>query len=76
MNLLKESIDKIPGKVPVVAEACGVSPRAVYKWLKTGRLPRTDYTGETSYAKTISDLSGGTVEANWLLNKTKQSASY
>lgn len=75
MTVLKESIEKIPGKVPALADACGVSPRAVYKWLKTGRLPRTDYTGETQYSKVISELTGGSVDASWLLESTKQSSS-
>ena len=27
--------------IPEVAKACGVSERAVYKWLKNGFLPKT-----------------------------------
>lgn len=34
-------------RVPVVAKACGRTPRAIYKWINSGCLPRTDYTGET-----------------------------
>lgn len=41
-----------------IAVACGVSPAAVHKWKSIGRLPRTDFTGETSYAETISSLHG------------------
>lgn len=39
-----------------VAKACGVSVQAVYKWTRKG-LPRTEWTGETSHAKTIATLS-------------------
>lgn len=48
-NSLGEIIKKI--RVPVVAEACGCSPRAIYKWIANGSLPRTDYTDETNYAE-------------------------
>ena len=47
-NSLGEIIKKI--RVPVVAKACGCSPRAIYKWIANGSLPRTDYTDETNYA--------------------------
>lgn len=55
MSNLKESIDDAGG-VPAVAKACGISERAVYKWLSSCSLPRTEYTGETSYADVISEL--------------------
>lgn len=29
--------------IPEVAKACGVSERAVYKWLKNGFLPKTEF---------------------------------
>jgi hypothetical protein len=37
-----------------VASACGVTHQAVLKWLKRGRLPRTEYSGETNYAELIA----------------------
>ncbi|WP_449649172.1 Cro/Cl family transcriptional regulator [Rahnella aceris] len=43
-------------RVPVVAIACGVSARAIYKWIDRGSLPRTDFTGETTYAQKISTV--------------------
>ncbi|WP_088706301.1 hypothetical protein [Noviherbaspirillum denitrificans] len=46
--------------VPVLASICSVSPVAVYKWLKKGRLPRTEWTGETNYAALIAEASKGT----------------
>lgn len=75
MNVLKTSIDQIPGKIPAAAKACGVSVRAVYKWIDAGRLPRTDYTGETEYAKQIADISGGAFSSDWLLSETLKSTS-
>lgn len=75
MNVLKASIDKIPGKVPAVADACGISVRAVYKWIDAGRLPRTDYTGETAYAKRLAELSGGAFTPEWLLSETMKTSS-
>lgn len=55
MQELKKAIEDAGG-VTVVALACGKTPRAVYKWLTAGCLPRTEYTGETSYAEKISAL--------------------
>lgn len=55
MQILKKAIDAAGG-VAAVALACEKSPRAVYKWLSAGRLPRTDYTGETTYAQRICAL--------------------
>lgn len=69
MRPLKKSIDDAGG-VPVVALACGKSPRAVYKWLAADCLPRTEYTGETRYAERIAALAkanGKPFEVSWLL---------
>jgi hypothetical protein len=69
MGPLKKSIDDAGG-VPVVALACGKSPRAVYKWLSAECLPRTEYTGETRYAERIAALAaarGKPFEPSWLL---------
>lgn len=69
MTPLKKCIDDAGG-VPPVSVACQVSPRAVYKWLTAESLPRTEYTGETDYAKRIATLAtqnGKPFEATWLL---------
>ena len=74
-NTLRDTINTIPGKTAKVASVCGVSARAVYKWMHSGRLPRTDYTGETSYASKIAEASEGSISADWLLQETlKESA--
>ena len=69
MRPLKKSIDDAGG-VSAVALACGKTPRAIYKWLVADALPRTDYTGETEYAKKIAELAtarGKPFDADWLL---------
>lgn len=68
---LKEVIDSIGG-VASAASICGISPRAVYKWLKAERLPRTDYTGETHYAELLANEAnkkGITISPEVLLRK-------
>lgn len=59
-------------RVPVVAIACGVSARAIYKWIDRGSLPRTDFTGETTYAQKISTVSGGQFSEQQILEISKQ----
>ena len=38
------------------AEACGVSQTAVQKWMKNGRLPRTEWTGESRHAEVLAGI--------------------
>lgn len=45
--------------VQTLSVACGCSPRAIYKWIEKGSLPRTDFTGETNYAELIAEASAG-----------------
>lgn len=69
MSILKKCIDDAGGVAPV-AEACGKSPRAIYKWLAAESLPRTEYTRETNYARRIAELAtsnGRAFDAEWLL---------
>lgn len=50
-NLITQAIAQVGlGKL---AAACGVTYQALRKWEKAGRLPRTDWTGETDYAEAI-----------------------
>ncbi|AQZ96571.1 hypothetical protein BVH74_18245 [Halopseudomonas phragmitis] len=66
MSALKEVVAKAGG-VSAAAGICGVSPRAVYKWLAADALPRTEYTGETSYAAVLAKAAGEPFSAEEIL---------
>lgn len=68
-NSLGEIIKQV--RVPVVAKACGLTPRAIYKWIGSGCLPRTDYTDETNYAEKIALASGGQFTADQIREVSK-----
>ncbi len=55
-----------------IASACGISQRAVYKWLKKGSLPKTEFYGKTHYAATIEQLTAGRFVAEALLEESRQ----
>ncbi|WP_337021615.1 YdaS family helix-turn-helix protein [Pantoea anthophila] len=57
--------------VAQVAKACGISPRAVYKWLKKGSLPKTEFYGRTQYAMTIEKLSQGQFDSEKILEESR-----
>lgn len=65
MNLRKAI--ECAGGPPAAAKACGISLQAVHKWLAAGRLPRTEYTGETQYAEKIAAAAGGAFSSQELL---------
>lgn len=65
MNKLRLAIKGVG--IKEVASACGVSERAVYKWMKNGALPKTEFFGRTAYAETIEALSSGRYQAAELL---------
>lgn len=44
-----------------LAKALGVTYQAVRKWQAAGRLPRTEWTGETRYADRIEQATSGAV---------------
>lgn len=52
-----------------LARGLGVTYQAVRKWEAAGRLPRTEWTGETEYAERIVKLTGGQVERGQLLKR-------
>lgn len=54
---LTEAIKEVG--VTQISSACGCSVRSIYKWMKKGSLPRTDFTGETNYAEKIAKASHG-----------------
>ena len=51
-----------------LAKACGVKHQSVYRWVEKGSLPRTDWTGETDYARRIEEATKGAVTRDELLN--------
>lgn len=50
-----------------LAKRCGVSYQAVRKWEKQGRMPRTEWTGETHYSEAIAEATDGQVTRDSLL---------
>ncbi len=70
MHRLDEPIKSIG--ITKVAQACGVSERAVYKWLKNGFLPKTEFFGKTNYADKIEEISHGQYKALDLLDLSKK----
>jgi hypothetical protein len=51
----------------LLARECKVSHQAVRKWQRAGRMPRTEWTGETVYSSTIERITGGEVRKADLL---------
>jgi hypothetical protein len=51
------------------------TPWAVNKWLRAGRLPRTEYTGETNYAAALERATKGEITAAALLEEGRQRAT-
>lgn len=70
MNNYTESlikVRKILGNWDAVGKACGgLSGKAVMKWRDKGRPPRTEYTGETNYAKMLADATNNQVNESCL----------
>jgi hypothetical protein len=66
LNLQKAK--NLLGSYEAVGRACGgLSGKAVIKWHKKGKPPRTEYTGETNYAALIEKATGGEVNREDLL---------
>lgn len=71
---VKQAVYMIGGP-KVAADICGVSIRAVYKWLDVGRLPRSAYTGEKPYAEILAKHCDAKFTAAWLLSTTETKAA-
>jgi hypothetical protein len=57
-----ESARQIIGSYASLGQVCGgISGQAVRKWSLLGYPPRTEYTGETTYASAIARATGGRV---------------
>lgn len=52
-----------------LARHLGVTHQAVRKWEAAGRMPRTEWTGETGYARVIERVTDGVVTREQLLDK-------
>jgi hypothetical protein len=52
-----------------LAKELGVSGQAVRKWQRAGRMPRTEWTGETKYSELIQRLTMDVVTKDMLLAK-------
>jgi DNA-binding transcriptional regulator YdaS (Cro superfamily) len=65
MNPIKRAVTVVGG-ASVAARLCGVSARAINKWVAAGKLPRTEYTGETQHAENLAKGSSGAFTAEWL----------
>lgn len=65
-NLISKAID-LTG-LTNLAKACGVTYQSVKRWEAKGRVPRTDWTGETDYASCIEEATKGAVTRDQLLN--------
>ncbi|AHN72153.1 hypothetical protein [Aggregatibacter actinomycetemcomitans] len=66
MESLKNIIDSLGAAK--VANLCGISVRAVYKWRTSNSLPRTEYTGETKYSEILSQALENTVSPEEIRN--------
>jgi hypothetical protein len=65
LHPLQEAIDIIG--LAVLSRELKVSHQAIRKWQERGRLPRTEWTGETDYSGSIARLSGDRVKRERLL---------
>lgn len=65
-NLISKAIDLVG--LAVLARACDVSYQAVQKWNLKGRLPRSEWTGETNYASRIEEATHGQITRDQLLD--------
>lgn len=66
LNLISKAIELVG--LCKLAQACGVRHQSVYKWQARGRLPRSDWTGETDYASRIEIATGGRITRAQLLD--------
>jgi hypothetical protein len=73
-NYVKEAVYNLNRDAPIraAADACKVTRRTIHNWIKKGRLPHTDYSGETHYAEALAAASGGQFTATWLLEVTSK----
>lgn len=68
---LKEAVELV-GLGPL-AKSLGLTYPAIRKWQRAGRMPRTEWTGETTYSVQIQALTGGKVTVARLMSKWPKS---
>lgn len=73
LSPLSRAIEKV-GLLPL-AKALSLTYQALRRWEKQGRLPRTEWTGETDYARQIEVLTDGAVSRAELLDWGRPKAS-
>ena len=66
-NPISRAVDIVG--LSTMAKVLGVTYPAIRKWEAAGRLPRTEWTGETDYAAKIESACGGKVTKAELLTK-------
>lgn len=74
MNAVKQAVVAVGG-VSAAARLCKVTSRAINKWVAAGRLPRTEYTGETRHAENLAHGCDGAFTASWLKEASAQAYS-
>jgi len=65
-NLISKSIELVG--LAQLARELGVTYQAIRKWELKGRLPRTEWTGETNYSSRIEAATHGQVSRAALLS--------
>jgi hypothetical protein len=70
---LQKAFDLV-GLIPL-SKGLNLTYQALKRWERQGRLPRTEWTGETTYAQQIEKITEGAVPASDLLAWGKRRAS-
>lgn len=67
LGLIATALDRAVAAIGIqgAAQACGVSYHAARKWVQSGRLPRTEWTGETDYAGVLCARVPGLTRADF-----------
>ena len=63
-------------RLGALARELSVSGQAIRKWQLAGRMPRTEWTGETQYSAAIERLTDGAVTREQLLGAWPASAQH
>ena len=66
-HALAKAVQQLGGYA-ATAKLCQVNISVVWRWQKRGRLPRTEWTGETRYAETIEAATQGAITKTELLS--------